>query len=265
MIEQQVVEIINNAPVSNGYYRLRINCGAHYASATPGQFVTLRLPDQTEPLLRRPFSIHRLPAGNGDELQMDILYRMVGGFTRQLARQVPGNKLDMLGPIGHGFSVRLYQRPVAVTAGGIGVAPLVFLAQRLKQTGTDMNRIMVFLGGRSRSDILCAEIFSELGTQVTITTEDGTAGKQGLVTDPLQKWIKDNNPEMIYACGPHPMLNAVGKAAQIHAIACEVSIETLMACGLGVCMGCAVSTNEAGEGYRHVCKDGPVFDARVLV
>ncbi len=265
MITRQTVEIIRNEPISDGYHRIRLNCGAHYASATPGQFVTIRLPDQAEPLLRRPFSIHRLPSEDADTLQMEILYRVVGGFTRQLARQVPGNKLDMLGPIGHGFSVRLYEHPVAVAAGGIGVAPLAFLAERLKQAGMDMNRVMVFLGGRTGTDILCEGIFSGLGMQVSVATEDGTAGEKGLVTEPLQEWIKDNNPKMIYACGPHPMLKAVGEIAQSHGIACEVSIETLMACGLGVCMGCAVSTNDAGEGYRHVCKDGPVFDARVIV
>ncbi|MFP3981884.1 MAG: dihydroorotate dehydrogenase electron transfer subunit [Desulfobacterales bacterium] len=265
MITQQTVEIMHNVPVSDEYHRIRLNCGAHYASATPGQFVTIRLPDQAEPLLRRPFSIHRLTAGDGDALHMEILYRIVGGFTRQLARQVPGNKLDMLGPIGHGFSVRHHEQPVAIAAGGIGVAPLVFLAERLKQAGMDMNRVMVFLGGRTGTDILCEGIFSGLGMQVSVATEDGTAGKKGLVTEPMQKWLKKNNPGMIYACGPHPMLKAVGEIAKTRGIACEVSIETLMACGLGVCMGCAVSTNEAGEGYRHVCKDGPVFDARVLV
>ena len=147
MISQQVVEIIHNEPISDGYYNIRLNCGAQYASATPGQFVTIRLPDQAEPLLRRPFSIHRLPSGGTDSLHMEILYRVVGGFTRQLARQVPGNELDMLGPIGHGFSVRCHEHPVAVAAGGIGVAPLVFLAERLKQAGMGMNRVMVFLGG----------------------------------------------------------------------------------------------------------------------
>lgn len=265
MTAQQTVQIISNNTVSPGYFKIRVACGFNYKDSVPGQFVTLRIPGRTEPLLRRPFSINRLLAGdNNENLQMDILYRAVGGFTRQLSEMEPGDLIDMLGPVGRGFTVKRHRRPVALAAGGIGVAPLVFLADRLRQTGMEMELVTVFLGGRTKTDILCKDIFADLGADVRVATEDGSAGQQGLVTDPIQAWMDENSPAMIYSCGPDPMLKAVGEMAASRNIYCEVSIETLMACGLGVCMGCAVHTKDAGEGYRHVCKHGPVFDAKVL-
>lgn len=265
MISQETVQVIANDSVSNGYCRIRLTCGSHYKDSVPGQFVTLRLPGQTVPLLRRPFSIHRLVPQDNRELVMEVLYRVVGGFTRQLSVLKPGHSIEILGPAGHGFTVAGITGPVALAAGGIGVAPLVFLAENLKQEGMDMELAMVFLGGRTKTDILCNEIFSDLGAHVCVATEDGTAGEKGLVTDPIPAWLEKNDPSIIYACGPHPMLKTVGKIAESRGITCEVSIETVMACGMGVCMGCAVSTSDVKDGYRHACKDGPVFDARVLV
>lgn len=265
MIRQESVRVIANNPVESRYYRLRFACGDHYARAVPGQFVTVRLPGQTQPLLRRPFSIHRLLAGDDGRLHMEILYRVVGDFTRQLARQAPGNRLDLLGPVGHGFTVAPHAHPVAVVAGGIGVAPLVFLCQRLKQAGMDMKVVTVFMGGRTKSDILCEDIFSGLGTDVRLATEDGSAGVKGLVTRSLHQWLESGNAGMVYACGPLEMLRAVGKMARERGIACEVSMETVMACGLGACMGCAIPTRDVTDRYRHACKDGPVFDAGVLI
>ncbi|MFP4193541.1 MAG: dihydroorotate dehydrogenase electron transfer subunit [Desulfosalsimonas sp.] len=265
MAVQESVSVIANDPVSNGYFKIRLTCGAHYKNAVPGQFVTLRMPAEKEPLLRRPFSIHRFLENHGSGPQLELLYRVVGGFTKKLAGIRPGGSIDMLGPLGQGFSVKCHSRPAALAAGGIGIAPMVFLAESLKNKGTDMELITVFLGGRTKTDVLFREAFLDLGAGVRVTTEDGTEGRRGLVTEALQEWIKESNPAMIYACGPHAMLEAVGKIAESARIACEVSVETLMACGIGVCMGCAVSTNDAGEGYRHVCKHGPVFDAGVLI
>ena len=263
-VVQETIELTENKRLSNGYFRLRARCGAHYASAGAGQFVTLRLLDQTEPLLRRPFSIHQVNIGSNGIPEIEILYRVVGGFTSKLSRQPAGSRLDLLGPLGHGFTVSAHTRPVAVVAGGIGVAPLVFLVWQLKLAGMDPDLITVFLGGQSRSDILCKDRFEHMGVRTKTATEDGSLGFQGLVTTPLETWLKTAAPAMIYACGPHGMLMAVGKIARSASIACELSIETLMACGLGVCMGCAVQTRENSKGYQHVCKHGPVFDAGAL-
>ncbi|MFP3999846.1 MAG: dihydroorotate dehydrogenase electron transfer subunit [Desulfobacterales bacterium] len=264
MTAQESGLIVANDSVSDGYFKIRLACADHYKNAVPGQFVTLRQPGQSRPLLRRPFSIHRILQIKGSGLNLEILYRVVGGFTGDLSETKPGGLIDILGPLGHGFSVSRYSRPVVLAAGGIGVAPLMHLADCLKQKGTDGRLINVFLGGRTKTDILCREEFLGLGARIFTATEDGTQGRKGFVTDPLLTWLKENTPAIIYACGPHAMLEAIGKIAESKKIACEVSIETLMACGLGVCMGCAVSANDAREGYGHVCKDGPVFDAGVL-
>ncbi|MGM0787661.1 MAG: dihydroorotate dehydrogenase electron transfer subunit, partial [Thermodesulfobacteriota bacterium] len=212
MTAQQTVQIISNTTVSDGYFKIRVDCGFNYEESVPGQFVTLRIPGRTEPLLRRPFSINRLLAvGNNENLQMEILYRVVGGFTRQLSEMEPDDSIDMLGPVGRGFTVKRHSRPVALAAGGIGVAPLVFLADRLRQAGTGMDLVTVFLGGRTKADILCKDIFADLGADIRVVTEDGSAGQQGLVTDPVQAWMDESSPAMIYACGPDPMLKAVGE------------------------------------------------------
>ncbi|MFO7859659.1 MAG: dihydroorotate dehydrogenase electron transfer subunit [Desulfosalsimonas sp.] len=264
-LAQETIELTENKRISGSYFRLRAACGVHYAKAAAGQFVTLRLLDQTEPLLRRPFSIHQVNIGSNGIPEIEILYRVVGGFTSKLSRQPAGSRLDLLGPLGHGFTVTAHTRPAAVVAGGIGVAPLVFLVWQLKLAGMDPDLITVFLGGQTRSDILCRDRFEHMGVRTKNTTEDGSLGFHGLVTTSLETWLKTADPAMIYACGPHGMLMAVGKIARSANTACELSIETLMACGLGVCMGCAVKTRSSGEGFEHVCKHGPVFDAAALV
>jgi dihydroorotate dehydrogenase electron transfer subunit len=262
---RQTIIIDSNEKISEGHFRLGAECRSHYLQATAGQFVTVRLPEEKEPLLRRPFSIHRIIEQKSGRPKIEILYRVVGGFTEKLSRTGPQNRLDLLGPLGRGFSIKKYNKAIAIIAGGIGVAPLVFLAAQLKKAGTDMGQVTVFLGGRSENDILCENIFEKMGTQIMIATEDGSLGMHGLITKPFKTWLEHNShAEMIYACGPHAMLQAVGKIAGQEEIPCEISIETLMACGIGVCMGCAVKTRDKAEGYRHVCKDGPVFDASVL-
>lgn len=263
-VVQETIEITENKRISESYFRIRAACGTHYANAAAGQFVTLRLLDQKEPLLRRPFSIHQVTIGPDGIPEIEILYRVVGGFTSKLSRQPAGSNLDLLGPLGHGFTVAAHTRPAAVVAGGIGVAPLVFLVWQLKQTKMDPGLITVFLGGQSKNDILCRDRFEQMGVRTKTATEDGSLGFHGLVTTPLETWLKTADPAMIYACGPHGMLMAVGKIARSANIACEISIETLMACGLGVCMGCAVKTSSSGEGFEHVCKHGPVFNATAL-
>jgi dihydroorotate dehydrogenase electron transfer subunit len=262
---RQTIIIDSNEKVSEGYFRLGAECNSHYLQAKAGQFVTIRLPEEKEPLLRRPFSIHRIIKQKSGKPRIEILYRVVGGFTKKLSQANPQCRLDLLGPLGKGFSVKKYNKSIAIVAGGIGVAPLVFLAGQLKNAGTDMGQVTVFIGGRLKNDILCESIFEKMGAQIQIATEDGSLGFHGMITPPFENWLqKNNNAEMIYACGPHAMLRAIGKMAAKAKIPCEVSIETLMACGLGVCMGCAVKTRDKTEGYRHVCKDGPVFDAAAL-
>jgi dihydroorotate dehydrogenase electron transfer subunit len=138
------------------------------------------------------------------------------------------------------------------------VAPIRFLARTLIARGMDPAGCRVFLGGQSRADLLCRSEFESLNLQVTMTTDDGSAGDQCLITDPLEIAIQDRKPDMVYACGPHGMLTCIMGIARRTQAACQISIETLMACGLGACLGCAVDRADQ-KGYWHACVDGPVF------
>ena len=264
-MRQEKARILWNLPVAPTVYRVGLTGGAQYSSADPGQFVTLRLPEESEPLLRRPFSIHRVLTDQGEPNGIEILYKAVGGFTRKLARQPEGDRVDLLGPLGHGFTVSPKIKSAALVAGGIGVAPMVFLAEKLQNAGTNLKDSISCLGGRSAADILCAADFQSMALNTRIATEDGSMGEKGLVTTALADWLKSNQPDMIYACGPMPMLSAVSAMAKKYQLPCQVSIETIMACGVGACLGCAIKDTDHAEGYGHVCIDGPVFKSdRVL-
>jgi dihydroorotate dehydrogenase electron transfer subunit len=262
---QETARILWNRSLGLHYGLMGLACGSHYQTARPGQFITLRLAHETSPLLRRPFSIHRLIQENGHVSGIEILYKIVGSFTDKLSRVPMDAAVDLLGPLGRGFSVDPARKKVLLIAGGIGVAPLMFLADRLARNGADMSESAVCIGGRTANDILCRTDFLLHGMNVFIATEDGGLGEQGLVLQPAAHVIKAGLPDIIYACGPMPMLKAVIALAKLHGIPCEVSIETMMACGLAACLGCAVKTSDSGDGYRHVCKDGPVFDASRLM
>ncbi len=245
--------------VAPGYRRLRLETQGAFERAVPGQFVMLGLGSSSPRLLRRPFSIHRR-VDDG----IDLLYRVVGPTTRAMAALSPGGVVDLLGPLGNGFTVPAAAGRITLAAGGIGVAPLVFLAETLVVSFRNRPVIDVFLGGRNRDDLLCRDDFKRLGLPVTVTTDDGSAGRQCLVTLPLELAAAAAAPDLICACGPPGMLRCVAQMAISRGIACQVSIETLMACGMGACLGCAVAGAQRQAPYLHVCKDGPVFEAQAL-
>jgi len=264
---QQTATVIQNQPVSPPYFKIRLSCSGDFQDAAPGQFVTLHLPGNLTPLLRRPFSIHRLINQNGAFRGIEILYKVVGGFTEKLSRAVAGDTVDLLGPVGNGFTVSENVKSAALVGGGIGIAPLVFLAETLAEKGIRLSDSIVCLGGRTSLDILCKDDFQAAGITVRTATDDGSQGEQGLVTALLADWIKagpQNMTDIIYACGPMPMLRAVADIARQNHLPCELSVETIMACGLGACLGCAINKDDASGKYQHVCIDGPVFDARKL-
>ena len=261
---QHQSEILWNKEVSRNYYKMGLTCPDAYAIAKPGQFIMLRLIGQTDPLLRRPFSIHNLIVSNGKTEGIELLYKVVGKATAILAREQPGKSVDLLGPLGTGFVIPRNANIVHVVAGGIGVAPMVFLAARLQQSRFDFSNCRVFIGGRTKDDLLCLDEFVNLGLTVETTTDDGSAGDQCLVTHPLEVAAEQRRPDLIVACGPMAMLDCVIGIAEKHHIPCQVSIETMMACGMGACLGCAVEGRGEGAGYLHACLDGPVFDAADL-
>lgn len=256
--------VVWNRPLGAGYFRLGLATGRDWSDARPGQFVMLEVAPGPAPLLRRPFSIHRrIAAGDGPE-GIEILYKVVGEGTARLSRRGVGETLSLLGPLGQGFVWREGYRRVYLAAGGIGVAPLVFLLEDL-QGRIDRAASAVFLGGRSQADLLGREDFDRLGVAVHLTTDDGSCGEHCLLTDPLEAACARRAPDVIYACGPMAMLRCVAGIAERHGVACQLSIEARMACGLGACLGCAVE-GAGGEAdkYWHVCLDGPVFEARQL-
>ncbi len=254
-------QILSNQEICPGYYRMRIACGQAYQDALPGQFVMVRLAKQVSPLLRRPFSIHDLIMEGKRVIGFDILYKRIGSGTEVLSMSHSGDRADVLGPLGRGFSTRGNFRRVHMVAGGIGVAPFVFLIKHLMRQGLTRSQLTLFMGGRSCEDLLCLDIFERLGIPLTVTTDDGSAGSQCVVTQPLEEALRQEKPEILFACGPIPMLREVIAISRKEGIPCQISIETMMACGMGACLGCAVENRDSKEKYLHACIDGPVFDA----
>ena len=253
MVEQSV-QIISNERDSDLYFRVVVRAAQIAPLVQPGQFAHVRILPLKHALLRRPFSIFQV---SGDTLS--ILYKTIGQGTEVLSRMRPGENLSMIGPLGHGFTVPQPGREVPLlVAGGYGMAALYLLAQRSPQKG------IAFVGGRRRVDILCEEEFRALGWEVRATTEDGSHGEKGLVTHALADELRQRTPgRKLFACGPTPMLKAVGQLAAEFDLPAELSLDEHMGCGIGVCLTCVVpiKTNDGWE-YQRTCTEGPVFDSR---
>lgn len=223
-------------------------------AAVPGQFVMIGTGKGLDPLLRRPFSI------SGAEGQtLLILYRVVGRGTERLSQVAEGEELPCLGPLGRGFALPAGGGPVLAVAGGIGIAPLLFLLQSLKNREAEL-----MVGCRTGSERVPEALFDLPAVSVSLSTDDGTIGRKGLVTELLEERLRDlrGTDAALYACGPRPMLRVVASLAQRAAVSCQVSLEAHMACGVGACQGCAVAAAPGiGRAYLHVCREGPVFDA----
>lgn len=261
---QEISTVLWNECLGHPYYRIGLTCSDAYRTARPGQFVMVHLLGTDAPLLRRPFSIHRCIDANGKSVRIELLYKVVGKCTDAMSRLKPDNQLDLLGPLGKGFRVNDEYSRIHIVAGGIGVAPMVFLAETLSRSAADPSRCRVFLGGRTKEDILCQGTFESFGMDTVINTDDGSAGNACLVTEPFETAAKEDKPDVIYACGPMDMLKCVSDVAETNNLFCQVSIESAMACGMGACLGCAVEKRGDQTRYYHVCVDGPVFNATDL-
>lgn len=261
---QEDVKIISNINISPGYFKMGLECDPSFSSAVPGQFITLHTEKQMEPLLRRPFSIHRLHSLKNSAQHIEILYKVVGRHTETLSQMRPGGTVSLLGPLGNGFRIKDGMKRIYMVAGGIGVAPIVFLMDFLTKKQINPFLLRMFLGGKSEHDLLCQDNFNNAGIKTEIATDDGSIGRKGLVTRLLEEAVPTGRPDLICACGPMPMLKAVADIAEKYGIPCQISIETIMACGMGACLGCAVKNTANTDRYDHVCIDGPVFDAHRL-
>jgi len=207
----------------------------------------------TDPLLRRPLSIHRVDVSSGT---IALLYEVVGRSTELLSMKKASSGVNVIGPLGNSFSFSSTVKCNSniLVAGGMGIAPLFFLAQHLRPATTT-----VLIGARTAADILCAADFKKLGCEVRTVTEDGSLGFRGLVTDLLDGILVERTGShkiALYGCGPKPMLEAMADLCSKHGLAAELSLESHMACGIGACRGCVVPTV---RGYMRVCKEGPVF------
>jgi dihydroorotate dehydrogenase electron transfer subunit len=220
----------------------------------PGQFVMLGplKEDSTDPFLNRPFSIHRL--SGPDRLQ--LLIAVVGQGTRILSALEPGRRLGLLGPLGNGFTMPESSRPALLVAGGLGVAPLFFLAEELCSRGA---RPRLLYGAGSVDQLVPTDGLQAKGVSVKLATDDGSAGFHGFVSGLMERELGEGNPYLA-ACGPVEMLRAAAGTARDRGLDLEVSLESRMACGLGACLGCTVFL--PGGADRRVCCDGPVFPAR---
>lgn len=256
---EQTAEIISNQRDTAHYYRLTVRAPQIAPLVRPGQFAHIRIPRLREALLRRPFSIFQARDGT-----FSVLYKTVGKGTEALSELGAGEALSVIGPLGHGFTAPSPggETPLLV-AGGYGMAAMYLLAERSPQKG------IVFVGGRRRVDILCEPEFGALGWEVRVTTEDGSYGERGLVTQALLAELQKNTggrTRKLFACGPTPMLKAVGKIATEHNLPAELSMDEHMCCGIGVCLTCVIPVKTAeGWEYQRTCTEGPVFDARQIL
>jgi dihydroorotate dehydrogenase electron transfer subunit len=291
---EQTVQIISNERDTDAYFRLVLRAPQIAPLIEPGQFAHVRILPLKDALLRRPFSIFQVEGET-----FSILYKTVGKGTEVLSRMRAGAELNVIAPLGHGFTVPLAggETPLLI-AGGYGMAAMFLLAQRSPQSG------IVFVGGRRRVDILCEQEFAALGWEVRATTEDGSHGEKGLVTLPLLAELRRLAPPppsessrddetqtgktefkqslltsaatsskfaprqevKLFACGPTPLLKAVGKIAEEFNLPAELSMDEHMCCGVGTCLTCVIPVkSSAGWEYQRTCTEGPVFDSRQIL
>ena len=263
--------IVSNVEVSPGYYKMRLTAPTEIIGSIPGQFVMVKVRDSIDPLLRRPFGIFDVgsleseyPDGSKREY-FEILYKVVGKGTNIMADLHHGDLLDILGPLGKGFDTESAGNEIFLVGGGVGLAPLYYLARELAKSAS----VHLFAGGKNKEDIICITEFERLGIETYVSTDDGTLGEQGLVTEVVERYVRnDKAVNTIFACGPFPMLKAVSQIGERLGIPCQVSLEAYMACGVGACLGCVIKgRNHSDEtpDYRCVCKEGPVFDSREVL
>jgi len=253
-------EIRESTSIGSVYHRLRISLTQSIGPIIPGQFAMVSVEGASDMLLPRPFSIHNFD-NDGEGSGLDFLFKVVGKGTALLARLTVGSPVNILAPLGNGFPDPPAGYRAFIIAGGMGIAPLFPLVLRLKAS---LSSISVLYGAKSQEDLVCLpELLDIDGITLNITTEDGTRGEQGLVTQLLkQEKDKSETETILYACGPEPMVRTVTDFARERKAPCWVSIERRMACGVGACLSCVVMTS---DGYKRVCCEGPIFDAEEIV
>lgn len=272
--------IVENILLAKDTYRLRVRCPPIAAKIRPGQFVMLRLSGGDDPLIGRALALYdTYRSSDGEPEGLDLVYLVVGKLTRRLAGVRAGREVGVWGPLGNGFPPVATDHLILV-AGGIGHTPFLAVANEWlarKQYGVrdwktgSAERVTLCYGTRSREFISCVDDYTAAGVAVRIATEDGSAGRRGLVThdlrDLLETTTADRARRHIFCCGPEPMMEATAELAEQHSVPCHVSLETPMACGIGVCFSCVtrVGQRDGGWDYKRTCVEGPIFDAAKIV
>lgn len=252
MAVNEKIIITDNRQVGQDLFVMEFCLPALAKGCKPGQFVHVLINDEVAPLLRRPLSLFDVDGNNG---LVRLLYKVVGRGTSLMANKKVNDTIEVMGPLGRGFSLREKEKVVLV-GGGVGIAPLVYLARTLKDGGCQVK----VLHGVANRNQLAAGSYLESGIELLTATIDGSEGYKGLVTDLLKEQIDPKQCDFIYTCGPEAMMAAVADYALCNNIPGEVSLEENMACGIGACLGCARKLKPEDENLVKVCKDGPVFN-----
>ena len=259
MPKKMLAKLVKKEQLKSDIFKFSVEAPEIVKDAKQGHFIEIRVTDNVEPFLRRPISIYNMDKEKGI---LEFIFQVKGKGTEILSKKTEGDLIDIVGPLGYGtFKYDNYQN-IAVIGGGIGVFPLYELSKNAKNDGKNVN---IYLGFRNKDFVVLENEFKSVSDKLVITTDDGTYAEKGFAIDFLKQDVEMGKIDCIYACGPLPMLKAVRNYAIEKNIPCQISLEEKMACGMGVCLGCAVKTAKSSQDnpeYWHVCKAGPVFEAK---
>ncbi len=252
----QDTHVLRKKDLKNDYYSLTLGPYPRTGLCRPGHFFHVQLP-ATDIFFRRAFSVAGVSTADNT---VEIIFRPSGHGTRLMSRLRKGDCLNLLGPLGTPFAFPRKNECVVMAAGGVGMPPLLFFIEAMAARGFDMRQVHFFYGGRSAGDIVYRQRIKAAGVHGYWVTEDGTLGRKGLVTEPLNEFLQANaRAKMrLYSCGPEPMLKAVNTLGLQYHVPGQLSMEAPMPCGIGVCLACVVPLTNGG--HARVCVDGPVFD-----
>lgn len=242
------------------YYLFSLKSPKIASEALPGQFVMIHISSHPYPLLRRPFSIH-----SKDEKNIQIFFKITGVGTSLLSQKEVNDSLDIIGPLGKGFTIsrQLEGKVAAAVGGGRGIAPLYFLAQSLRSKGST---VKIFYGGKSLEDLPLKRKIEKDGFDLHCSTDDGSFGFKGFISKLFEKELKKLNLSFVFACGPEPMMERIASITRYEKIPAEFSLESIMGCGIGACWGCVRRIRKEGqEEWHKVCQEGPVFPADEII
>ena len=287
---QQSVEVVENVPLARDTYRIRFTCPELARRIVPGQFIMLRLAGCDDPLLGRPLALYdTVLSPAGEPIGIDVVYLVMGKMTSRLAQYRTGQMLEVWGPLGNGFPPQVGRianpsstHHIIMVAGGIGQTPFMAVGREylgLRKYGApprDVSRskkVTLCYGVRRAEYLAGVDDFRGIGIDVRLSTDDGSAGRHGFVTELLRDVLAESEADVtggrcrIVCCGPEKMMEAVAHIAQQANVPCQVSLETPMACGIGICFSCVTKVRQADGGwdYRRTCVEGPVFEAEQIV